>query len=110
MAGAIRNSCVARGVLATTGNTYVYTVPTGKNLILKDVRLENWSGGTNTMTIYVIDQVSTAAILLLAATSPATDVTDWSGWIVLNPGDNIRIGNSGEPTHYWLSGALLPFA
>jgi len=70
----------------------VYTVPTSTTTILKSVRVTNndaaISGNSFTLLLNGTT-VATNSLFSSVAVSPSGSF-DWSGWIVLNPGDILR--------------------
>lgn len=105
---AIRNFRLAAGSVASTSNTVVYTVPANNTVILKFAAIHNNSAASATESIYINEPVSGAAILLISQSVAAGASELWSGWTVLNAGDQIRVVNNGA-AYYWLAGAILPF-
>lgn len=105
----IRNSCVARGVISTTGYFNVYTVPAGYVLLLKNVLLENDQATSATGWIRVSSTTPSVTLVVWSGSLVSGTCQNWSGWTALNAGDSVSIGASPAPLTYWVSGALLPF-
>lgn len=105
-----RNSAVARGLLTDTTAHTVYTVPAGSNLIFKNLLANQQSGAAVTVTVLLHDPSSGTYILGAVVTDTAGVPGVWSGWVVLNGGDQIILQASVADTYYWISGAVLPFA
>jgi hypothetical protein len=84
-----------------------YTVPAGHRIIVKSVHSMNNTAsakiaGTRVKPTITIRQVTLQA----SGTAPFTD--DWSGWVVLNPGEIIQcLQQPGGAVYYIVSGYLL---
>lgn len=106
---AIRNSAVARGILTDTAYHTVYTVPASNHFILKSFLANQQSGAAVTVVVFLNDPVSGANILGAVVQDTAGVPGSWSGWVVLNGGDQIIVQANVANTYYWISGAVLPF-
>lgn len=75
---------------------------------MKDVRVGNSTAGSLTFAMFVVR--ASVAYGLLTIVVPATSTVGVSPWIVLEPGDQLRIAPSAAPTagaQIWISGAQL---
>lgn len=105
----IRNSCVARGVLATGAAVVVFTVPDSTVLLLKNIQLYFTTGTGPTVAIYLAAPSGTPAVLVANTGGDAHGIASWSGWTAMNAGDYIYMVDTGGTLQYWIAGALLPF-
>jgi hypothetical protein len=107
----IRNTCVARGVIAANEYLGVYSIPPGYVLLLKDIRLycSDAAGSTANVNIYPSGGSGYLPLELVDVPGAAA-AHAWVGWIALNSGDAIAIQAGTAEVGYWISGALLPYA
>lgn len=110
MAGAIRNSCVVRGTLAANQFQWVYHVPAGYVLLLKNVVLRPLAATQSTIIVYISDSAGTAPCTIYQANIDSTQANAWNGWVALNATDMLAIQTQAVALNYWVSGALLPFS
>lgn len=108
--GPVRNFCVARGHITTSGLTFLYTVPAATSFILKSLIVSTGAATAETVPCYVIPRDGSFALALFTETVTATQTFTWSTELVLNDGDKIALNAPGTDTEYWLSGALLPYS
>lgn len=109
MAGPIRNSCVARGLVTAAGLTAIYTVPATTVLLLKDIRLVNNAAGATIIDLYLLASDGSAYLDVSTSDIAVNGYASWSGWIAMNAGDILRLNTTAAPCGYWVSGALLPY-
>ena len=106
----VRNARLAAGSIATANSLItVYTVPANNAAIIKWVAVENYSASAITGQITIL--APGAAEVDLARGSVAANTTlTWSGWTVLNAGDQVLISSSVTGIYYCVAGAQLPYA
>lgn len=77
--------------LATT-NAVLYTVPAGTTTIVRSIHLTNSSASASyTFTLALNAAASTVANQFFSALNvPPAGAVDWSGFLVLNPGDTVQ--------------------
>lgn len=103
----VRTARLAVGSAGVSGaGVVMYTCPTGKTAIIKDIRVGSTGGAA---ADFLIGGVSGPAVVrLLTGNVPAGDVRGLQPWIVLEPGDEIFIVPSVTGAlNYWLSGTEL---
>lgn len=105
----IRNYCVARGSISSSGFVSLYVVPDSNAFILKTVHLVNSPNAVNTLHLYLRDAAGSVLIEFFNESVQGSSFATWSGWTVLNAADQLYFNSSGAPTEYWVAGALLPF-
>ena len=111
MPGPIRNTCAARGSVTVTGQSLLYTVPANNQFILKFVGLYNGASAASTVLLFgYAGGANPGQVVTQQLSLPASTSNNWSGWTVLNAGDQIYMQTSQQPLYYWIAGALLPFA
>ena len=89
-----------------TGGT-LYTVPSGNALILKSFLVRPKAAGNWYLTA-VLQAGAIQVVLFSYSGVPAANV-DWSGWTVLNAGDQLHLSVNFIAVDYWVAGAVLPF-
>ena len=99
-----RSARLAVGTSTTSAVVTVYTCPTGKTAIVKDVRL--YAGASVGRAVVLVQQGSTDVSIIDEALA-ATGISQRQGFIVLEPGDTIRVYSSTNTFNYWVSGAEL---
>ena len=94
----------------TTGKPsgVIYTAPSTAVVILKTIH--GAMGATpNTLTLYTQDPSAAFAYFYTKKwVTGDPQLFLWSGWIVLEPGDQVVVSYDTGPVYYWGSGALLP--
>lgn len=76
------------------GPTVVYTCPAGETAIVKQLSFSNAAALAQTVALYI--NANTANSIVGGATVPAASALVLTGWfLVLQPGDTLRIGWSG---------------
>lgn len=109
MSGAVRNSCVARGLVAKDLQSTVYTVPESSVLLLKDVFFNGTATSTGSVYIWILARGGADYMQIYAHPWGADPHAEWVGWIALNAGDYIQIQTQASDVRYWISGAVLPY-
>jgi hypothetical protein len=106
----IRNVAVAQGVLTVTGTSFVYTVPASNALILKFGAVVNNAAEAAAGQFGIYHNPGGPGIPLAVTSLQAYQAALWSGWTVLNAGDQLYVNSDHQPTPYWFAGAVLPYA
>ena len=104
----VRTFEVCSGEIAPASTAVtLYTVPAGRTVILKDVRL--WvSGGSSSLIVFALDRSGGVLVPLLYETVPTLGVRSIMPFAVLEQGDTIKASSSqAASVRYWCSGALL---
>jgi len=103
-----RSTAILRYVASASTYTAVYTVPQGTVVLVKDSRVHVTTSVSLTWSIWASHPANGAVASIGKATTTADQ--DWvlSGWLVLEPGDEIFVSVTGGPVYFWMSGALLP--
>jgi hypothetical protein len=103
-----RNGCVARLQLVPNQVQVVLTVPADNTLVLKHVAVWNDSPTGGTFGLYAQTPDGDVHANLISADVPGAGGLEWTGWIALNPGDQITVYTAVAGVHLWASGAVLP--
>jgi len=82
-----------------------YECPTGVTAIFKDLRLS--CPGSPTPRAVVFVSSGPADVVLVDQAMGTGDVLGRDYWIVLEPGQEIRVYSVDEPFTYWMSGTEL---
>lgn len=102
----VRTATLAVGSSAPANAEHViYTCPSGRTAILKDLRLYSGAGATK---VAVFIETSGAARVSIVVSALAADSTDQrQGFIVLEPGSKVGLYSEGGTFVAWLSGSEL---
>jgi len=102
---AVRTKTLATGTLTGDGSTHtLFTVPSGKTVIVKDIRI--WAGyGAN--GVCRIQVASGPAVSVIDQGLAYLDVLKVEGFIVLEPGDEMTGLATTNDLRYHISGAEL---
>jgi hypothetical protein len=101
---AVWSSELYRAALATAGSFQtLYTVPSGKVLILKTASVRNASGVSSTLNLATTGPLTFHSFSAFAAAQEG----DWNTWHVLVAGESILAFIDHQPWNIWLSGQLL---
>lgn len=99
-----RTSRLAVGISTTGAVVTVYTCPAGKTAIVKDIRL--YAGASVSRAVVALGSgVRLPSVLDEAITGPG--VAQKQGFMVLEPGDTIRVYSQGNTFEFWISGSEL---
>lgn len=82
------------------------TVPTNEVWIIKNVRINNASGGPGAAAIEVLRFTLGVAAMLAQTSDPFTDFSQ-DLWLVAEAGDSIYAASLGPVANFWVSGARL---
>lgn len=93
-----------RAALTTSGSFQtLYTVPSGKVLILKTVTVRNASGVSSTLNLGTTGPLTFHTFSAFAAAQEG----DWNTWHVLTAGEALLAFIDHQPWNIWASGQLL---
>lgn len=101
----VRSARLAAGTSTNLSEKVAYTCPAGKTAILKDVRIHSPVDGLSQASVFMVSGPS--AVTLIVGSIPALGQKSEQGFIVLEPGDQLRVFSNGGTFNYWLSGAEL---
>lgn len=103
---AVRSARLAAGTSGTLGTeTTLYTCPAGRTALLKDVRVSVAASG-NTRTVLWL-QSGAVRVSLVDKPMSEFETVERVGFMVLEPGDQLRVFASGAQARVWASGAEL---
>lgn len=104
---ALRAFQLGSGVVTGTSVTNIYTVPSGKKVILKDLTLQEVSGTACQVNVR-LGAFGTWFVVNLSAYPAGASYHDQKLWVVLEPGNVFQLQrtNSGQIT-YTASGSLM---
>lgn len=103
----VRSTRLGFGQIASGAFHSIYTCPAGWRTIVKSVNVDNSGGAATNVTILAQNASgSTNANLALLSLTNNTAYL-WSGWVVLNPADQLFLYSSAAALDYWASGTLL---
>jgi len=86
--------------------TPFYTVPSGRVLLLRSIRVRNGTGAISSLNLGVTGPIT----FFSESARPAADEFEWSGWYVLNAGQQLLYFADHAPWNCWASGQLLTIA
>lgn len=102
----VRSARLAAATSNPSGSTVtVYTCPVGVTTILKDARLCTSAGTPGRVVLSVLS--GGVAVSLMDRAFNAVEVQALSTWVVLEPGDTVRVNAAAGEVKLWLSGAEL---
>lgn len=96
--------------VTTTGTQLLYTGPASTVTLFKSGYLYNPGTVAVDYSLFVTAAGGAANVTVQFANLPASATGIWTGWIVLEPGDQIWLWFNAPPIDVWLSGAILPAA
>lgn len=83
----------------------IYTAPAGETVIVKDVRTAQVSGAPTRVVVFVQSGTDRGSLIDEAAPGPTARLV--GGFVVLMPGDQLRVFSQGGVFSAWVSGAEL---
>ena len=102
----VRTARLAAGIAAAGGGEHIaYTCPPGRTAIVKDVRVASPAGANSRAVVFLLSGPARPAIYDQPLGLNQTAVV--SGFIVLEPGDQLRLFPFDFELQYWISGAEL---
>lgn len=104
---AVRTARLAVDTSNVGSQKTIYTCPSGKTAILKDVRVYADGGAATRVILYLIRSGGAPYSALMDQDVGNQDTVAWQGFIVLEPGDHITFQSTGNAARAWLSGAEL---
>lgn len=100
----VRTLRLAVGNSGTGSEVTIYTCPSGKTAIIKDVRCSVPAGSNTRAVVAIRSGASQVAFFDVAL---GVSAIDRQGFVVLEPGDQVRLFATGAAFIAWLSGAEL---
>lgn len=94
-----------RSSAAANSEHTVYTVPSGKTAIVKDIRMYSEAGCTR--AVVFVNRSGPGSVSLVDQALGATSIHSEQGFIVLEPADELRVYSEGGTFVTWVSGAEL---
>lgn len=103
---AVRSARLFAGSTGVVGvTTTLYTCPAGITALLKDLRVDSPVGGTTRVIVWL--ESGGAQVALVDEPLGDTEVIAVQGFMVLEPGDQLRALATGASARVWASGAEL---
>jgi len=103
----VRTARLAAVEVNALGTITIATVPAGETWILKSLLVNNQSGVASTV-IVLVNRPTPAVPVRLYSESVAQGATrTWEGWLVLQPGDEVKVNASAVSVFVWASGTRL---
>lgn len=103
---AVRSARLAAGTSGALGSeTTLFTCPSGYTTLLKDLRVSVAASGNIRTVVWL--QSGAVRVSLLDVTLGEFATVERQGFMVLEPGDELRVFASGAQARVWASGALL---
>lgn len=104
----IRSAVLARISSAVGGsNGIISTVPANETWILKEVDIDNTTGGNAIVSAWAADPSNTQVGLAAQETLAAGALGTVACYLVLDPGSTLNYFASVGPVHFWYSGIKL---
>jgi hypothetical protein len=103
----VRSQVLIQTQLTATYTSSTFTCPAGYIVLVKSAALYNGSGGTANAYLAIRAASGSPYMNFVSQSVPALGTTMWSGWFVLNPGDQLSAAASAYPMDMWVSGAIL---
>lgn len=103
----VRSVSLCQGNSSPAGTLFtVYTCPAGRTAIVKDIRLSEAAGAT---TRCVVQAVSGAQQVHIVETNLSANAAyrETGAFVVLEPGDELKVFSSGGTFRFRISGAEL---
>ncbi len=72
---------------STSDTTTVFAAPSGQDLIVRNIHIQNPTGASATVTIGKDDTTTSAKKFLEAFSIPAGNTYDWSGFLIIADGE-----------------------
>jgi hypothetical protein len=99
------------GVYTSTNASAVvlFTCPTGSVTIVKSAMLSNGQTTARVAELYFYTPAISDPVQFFTLSIPVGGVSSWTGWVILNAGDQVWFNGGGDHTSVWLSGSVLPY-
>lgn len=111
---AVTRSGVLGRMNSTVGTNVftLFTVPAGMTYIVKDVAIQNQSGITTKVVVWIQNPGDTIECVLQERDMPAREIQHLQGWWAAGPGDqfivDVNAAGGVAGVNVWASGAALP--
>jgi len=86
----------------------LYTVPDGLTVILKTIYVSTAGTGPSSVSFFIYRPSPTAQVFIFSADLQPYAPASWSGWVVLEPADQVYLLLDTGTVNSWGSGASLP--
>lgn len=103
-----RSTRLAAFSTATAGDAIIWTSPTGYVTLVKYAYYQNNASNTANPVLYLCNADNSVCVTLAKDTIVSTQLANWTGWAVLEPGDTVHLYSDQANVLIWLSGAVLP--
>lgn len=88
--------------------TQAFVVPAGMTYLVKDILVQNAGGASEIATVALQDPGGLIVDVIAGFVVSAGLNSEWSGWVALNPGDQLTVKASVGNLTFWVSGTKLP--
>lgn len=104
-----RSAVLGRRTSASNSELFTLaTVPADETWIVKTLAAYNASGFSAAVEVIVESADAAVAVSIALATNIADGTaTSWTGWVVMSPGDVLKVFQSHAGMKAWVSGARL---
>lgn len=103
----VASVCLARGKFAAAGTATLFTCPAGQTAIVKSIYLTSFAAAAVNVAVWITPLEGASSTYLVAAPIDPNKLLNWTGWVVLQPGDHLLMNASASGVQLWVSGALL---
>ena len=103
----VRSTKLAFLQVATGASSNLYTSPSGWRTIIKDIRASPTTNPPFDVQVWVINHADGNRTHLIWQTGVSAFVAAYTGWVVLDPLDQLQAYAGQQAVRFWASGTLL---
>lgn len=107
MSGVPRSQRLIAYVTSTDAFSAAFVCPDNYVVLVKSAAFNNASAAEITASIILTTANQLVSVNAVQVPVPAAGAVEWNGWLVLNPGDQVKLHLTGGVAAAWLSGAIL---
>ena len=102
-----RSSALAVGSLVARPAGTVYTVPADRTVIIKSAYFDVSAVTGNQLSLWIVRTEGALGVRLHVDDQLLASRSEWTGWAVLEAGDEIQVSYATGTVSYWISGTVL---